>query len=318
MSGLSAATSRHAPSSLLTASRLSRTVAPPEDSTYDKGAAQAAALNALSKLHIDGLFTDLTLKCGATELKVHRSILCATSEWFVKICGGGFKVRFPKTKSEDINLTDIPQEAKSKVVLLPDDKEAAVAAMVHFCYHFTYNNSAHENKPMTFHIQIFSMGEKYLIPALSALALFKLEKSAADKFDSGDFTSAVKKTYELDDPKAELKQVIAKVSVEHAVDLFGSAAADDEKTATFRTMAAEIPEYALAVLRETNNVEKDKKDKGYRRYRCILNSGCSGHFVVDRTWAQREFVSTYYYNCQSCTMRYPFKESEEWEKHRAD
>lgn len=309
------ALSSHKVSSRITAPSL-RIAVPCEDTTYDKGAAQAAALNALSKLHIDGLFTDLTLKCGATELKVHRSILCATSEWFVKICGGGFKVSFPRLQAEDINLMGVLQEAKSNVVLLPDDKEEAVAAMVHFCYHFTYNHPVNETAPMTFHVRMFSVGEKYFIPALRSLAVFKLEKSAAVKWDTADFTSAVKEAYDIDDPKRELKESVTKISVEHSVDLFGSAAADGEKTTAFRTMAAEIPEYALAVLRETNNVEKHKKNKGHRKYRCILTSGCSGHFVVDRTWAQREFLNTYYYNCQSCTMRYPFKEGDEWEKHR--
>lgn len=39
-----------------------------------------------------GKYTDLRLECGEIELKVHRSIVCAQSEFFDAACHSGFKV----------------------------------------------------------------------------------------------------------------------------------------------------------------------------------------------------------------------------------
>lgn len=62
---------------------------------FDKDATQAAMVAALCKQRRDGLFTDVTVTHGPSGklFKAHKNVLCGMSEWFVKACTGGFKVR---------------------------------------------------------------------------------------------------------------------------------------------------------------------------------------------------------------------------------
>lgn len=62
---------------------------------FDKDAAQKAAWASISKLQKDDCFTDLIVKCGGKEHKVHKNVLCATSDWFKTACTGRFIVRSP-------------------------------------------------------------------------------------------------------------------------------------------------------------------------------------------------------------------------------
>ena len=45
----------------------------------------------LSTLLESGKYSDLTLKCGSRNWKVHKSVLCIQSDFFAKACDGNFK-----------------------------------------------------------------------------------------------------------------------------------------------------------------------------------------------------------------------------------
>ncbi len=53
---------------------------------------QKDLLSALNNLFSSSKYSDLTVRCGPDEYKVHRSILCLRSEFFAAACDGGFKV----------------------------------------------------------------------------------------------------------------------------------------------------------------------------------------------------------------------------------
>lgn len=42
-----------------------------------------------------GKYSDLTITVNERKWKVHKSVLCTQSEYFDKMCDGGFKVRPP-------------------------------------------------------------------------------------------------------------------------------------------------------------------------------------------------------------------------------
>ena len=50
------------------------------------------ALASLASLFNSGSWSDCTIKCGSTELKCHRAIICARSAFFERAFGGQFQV----------------------------------------------------------------------------------------------------------------------------------------------------------------------------------------------------------------------------------
>ena len=49
-------------------------------------ASKAITITNLVRLHLSEQYTDLTIVCGDTELKVHRAIVCPQSEFFRAAC----------------------------------------------------------------------------------------------------------------------------------------------------------------------------------------------------------------------------------------
>lgn len=51
-------------------------------------------MSGLENLFGPSKYSDLTVRCGEDEYKVHRAILCPRSDVFAAACDGGFKVQF--------------------------------------------------------------------------------------------------------------------------------------------------------------------------------------------------------------------------------
>lgn len=266
---------------------------------------------ALRKHHQDGLFTDVTVQKGrlGRRYKCHRSVLYAASEWFKKALTGGFKVCASPSddRSSRVKLTSY-QESQGGPIHLEDDVEDAITAMIQFCYCAEYDEPA--TSPMSFHVSMFAMGEKYFIPALQSFAVSRFKHSVATKWNIQDFAEAVRGTYEdTTDSHRLLKTAVIEASVEHEAELF-----DEDDESGFGVVAPELPNYTFDVLRKTNKAKKRNREvqrkAAVRKFRCQTN-GCAGHFVVDRP-----VVATYpqYFACMTCSRIHMFNDSQAWAK----
>lgn len=105
------------------------------------------------------------------------------------------------------------------MITLYGDDENAVSAMIDFCYRFEYSEPS--DLSMTFHVAMFAMGEKYMIPALQSLAGSRFKESMATKWSVKDFTTAVRAIYEdTTDSHRALRSAAVKASAEHYIELF--------------------------------------------------------------------------------------------------
>jgi len=83
-----------------------------------------------SEILQDGKYTDMTIKCGSTLFKLHKSIVCTQSKPLAAAFSGNFK------ESEDSTIT------------LQDDEPEAVDAMVHFLYEQNLDLKETENNSL--------------------------------------------------------------------------------------------------------------------------------------------------------------------------
>lgn len=101
--------------------------------------------------------SDITIKFSGREVRCHRIILCAASDYFKKLCGVGS--RFRERGEKEIELKD-------------DDDPDAVEAMLAYIYSFEYAEqfSARIDKAV-FHLNVYVTAKKYLIDKLANKAL---------------------------------------------------------------------------------------------------------------------------------------------------
>ena len=67
----------------------------------------------LTRLHLGGKYSDLTVKCNSREYNVHRAILCSRSGFFDGACSNQFR------------------EAQTGLIDLSEEDEEAVEHMIH-------------------------------------------------------------------------------------------------------------------------------------------------------------------------------------------
>ncbi|KAK3334164.1 hypothetical protein B0T19DRAFT_484060 [Cercophora scortea] len=183
-------------------------------------------MGSLHKLFENGLYSDLTIKCGPDEYKVHKAIVSTRSKFF-KACDNDFFV-----------------EGRTGVVELREVDPVAVKLMVHFFYHLDY---PHQDPPvkvedispgppstdavireledewngvviglkkkkkrmetyvatgrapnLSIHAKVYELGERYGIRGLKALALGKFKGELRYHSTSGDFLEAIEVVYSPD------------------------------------------------------------------------------------------------------------------------
>ncbi|KAI6859798.1 hypothetical protein KC338_g7209 [Hortaea werneckii] len=105
---------------------------------------QTDLLNALSALHANSKFSDLTITCNYRQWHVHRAILCSRSGFFDGACSNAFR------------------EANNRVIDLSDDNEDAVEQMIRFFYHLDYLNEPKEPRPTLFRHRVQSDARRRL------------------------------------------------------------------------------------------------------------------------------------------------------------
>ncbi|RYP48289.1 hypothetical protein DL768_005799 [Monosporascus sp. mg162] len=121
-------------------------------------------------------FSDATVLCNGKEFKAHKLILSAQSEFFSKAFAGDWK----ESDSGKIDLEEVDVNV--------------VEAMLHFMYHFDYNN-IHGASTMIFNAQVYSLADKYIIPTLKAQAKEKFKTAISTGWAMDDFPLAIAEVY---------------------------------------------------------------------------------------------------------------------------
>ncbi|KAM0717580.1 hypothetical protein Q7P37_007432 [Cladosporium fusiforme] len=183
------------------------------------------AQGSVGSLLESGKYSDLTLKCGNRSWKVHKSVVCLRSDFFAGACDGLFK------------------EPCTNVIDMSDDDEHALAAMIRFMYHDTYDTTVlpPDDHAIFLHIRVFALANKYFVAPLQDLAERKTVEELAN-WDTLVFAQAVKEIYALTahtTHSSTLRTAAVSIAHENATKLFGSG--DKAKYCLMRETLEESP-----------------------------------------------------------------------------
>ncbi|MCJ1450412.1 hypothetical protein MMC28_000743 [Mycoblastus sanguinarius] len=146
-------------------------------------------------------YSDLTVHCGPEEFKIHRAIVCPRSNFFDKLCSGGFKVRWSKSDARAVGylLMRLSQEAETNEIGLEEDDPPTVRRMLTYLYTLDYDDDgepaslkqyilngsdslktttvpeggAQRHAKLMNNVAVYAIAEKYDIPELKELAKTK-------------------------------------------------------------------------------------------------------------------------------------------------
>ncbi|KAH7174776.1 BTB/POZ protein [Fusarium flagelliforme] len=103
-------------------------------------------------------FSDLTVKCQDTQIKVHKVILACHSDHFKKMFTGEWK------------------ERTEKVIEIKDFEPLVVEAMLRFMYSFNYVGS--QQKDSLFHAKVGEIADYYMVDTLKNMAAENFRSTA--------------------------------------------------------------------------------------------------------------------------------------------
>lgn len=168
---------------------------------------------------------------------------------------------------------------------------SVVEAMLHFMYTFDYDASGsaqNSSSPMVFNVKVYSIADKYDVPALKSQAKQKFETAVETCWDMDDFPDAIAQVYHST-PSTDrgLREVISGAACEHVNELLLKQGFRDvlEETVGFASDIAQL----LAKRQKQNQGQSQRQ-----RYRC---PGCN------KQWEAVLSSGTYYY-CIHCGGRY--------------
>lgn len=154
------------------------------------------------RYYTSGAFSDLVVVCNGVEYKVHKLVLCSQSDFFNKACGPNFKVSRlqPRLLHVACKHTDCQKEGVDGKINLIDDDPLAVDAMLHYLYHFDYEEYSEPRQPnnaaaMMFSIRVYNIANKYLINPLKQIATKNFRRHALAEWQTAAFPEAVAEVY---------------------------------------------------------------------------------------------------------------------------
>ncbi|KAF6235108.1 hypothetical protein HO173_006735 [Letharia columbiana] len=190
-------------------------------------------------------YSDMTIRCGSKEYKVHRSVICPRSTFFAAACNGEF------------------MEAKSATITMNDDDLQAVENMLLYLYTLDYPDEEVPNVPadhgamdsslpphlrtisttteedtnvgttlgliegttlhdprMMNHALVYAVADKYDIPELKELAKCKFQTLARSKWPHDDLHAVTEIVFSTTpDQDMGLRQIILDICAEHFQDI---------------------------------------------------------------------------------------------------
>ncbi|KAK4963380.1 hypothetical protein LTR10_001008 [Elasticomyces elasticus] len=252
-----------------------------------RDAANTALLTDLSMLLTSGKHTDLKIKLGDHIWNVHKNIVCARSDFFVKACEGKFK------------------EADDGVVEIHDDDPTVIDKMIHYIYKTEYDDADTEVAPVLLNVRVVAAAEKYFVKFLAPFAVSKLKYHVEGAWETDAFVDAIGEAYTTThDSDRELRDTLLKVVVGRANMLFNK---EFEKYAHFQDMAAKTPSFSMEVAAWlAASLEKHTKFGTY----CCPNGGC------EEFRSNMEEGSTTSWECGQCSEWVHSKPYEWWQNYR--
>ncbi|KAK3634627.1 hypothetical protein LTR56_015207 [Elasticomyces elasticus] len=150
----------------------------------------------LESLRANEDFTDLSIICGLKTYKTHKSLVCAQSEYFRKVCNNP-SFRAPQV-TVNLGRMDAHGSYLHKVAEEHDDEEA-VKQMIDFFYTLDDPTPEHGDFPLTAYAQLFAIAVKYHVPGLRKIAVSGFN-AVSDGLcnghgDTTDFAQAIKVIY---------------------------------------------------------------------------------------------------------------------------
>ncbi|KAH0541720.1 hypothetical protein FGG08_003812 [Glutinoglossum americanum] len=146
-------------------------------------------------------YSDLKIRCEGQEFNAHKIVLCGQSKYFSAMCDGDWK------------------EGVDGVIELKEDDASVVKAMLHFLYRFDYDGSGNDQgrvSPMFFNSRVYSIADKYDVPALRLLAKEKFEEAVGTCWNMDDFVHVIPEVYDSTPPTDRgLRDIVVKVTHEH-------------------------------------------------------------------------------------------------------
>ncbi|KAK4618577.1 hypothetical protein CLAFUW4_12443 [Fulvia fulva] len=212
----------------------------------DQSDANGALRAGLIELHTTGALCDWTLKCGNATFRVHRTVMAANSDWFLKACSGGFK----EGSSDTIGLQEDDNE----------DAEDLIRSMIHFCYHGRCEDDG-IMKRLTHSVRMFAVAEKYLIEQLQDLAADRPSNHLLLRGrDYGeDMANAITEAYtNVSDPGNILRGTLVDYVATYSHLIFAEPNKSVEYAAV-REAICQMPEAAADILRAVAGADKTKE-----------------------------------------------------------
>ena len=172
---------------------------------------KSGIMTSLQSLWSSSQYSDMIVRSGSEEFKVHRAIVCPRSKFFAAACNGPFQVCHNKIRSGRICailLIHLVQEGRTGIITLRDDDTPTVRRMLKYLYTLDYDDtgeaadvakyahgkgasanlqattatdeeqSSADDPARNYHhllnnIAVYAIADKYDIPELEALAAKK-------------------------------------------------------------------------------------------------------------------------------------------------
>lgn len=163
-------------------------------------------------------FSDITIKCGCREFKVHKAVISFRSPFFEAACSDNFR----EGKEGVINLPTA-DELESTGGTEGDDPDT-IARMIEFFYEARY---ATDKDPLVIHAKVFAAATKFQVPSLKALSMFNfITKLTAIKHGNSEHTTDIAQAIKIahsttPEEVTELRDALADVLVKNG-ELSGS------------------------------------------------------------------------------------------------
>lgn len=162
--------------------------------------------------------------------------------------------------------------------------DAIVEAMIHFMYHFDYSNTQGIST-MVFNAQVYSLADRYMIPALKHLAKDKFATAIKTGWSMDDFLLAVDVVYSSSpEDDRGLRDLVVGVSGENLEMLL--------KNTGFQNLLGEKPKFAADIIMSGVSRKFGSENRA-RTYRC---PSCGNNIKIE--WHEGSYLY-----CIHCSAR---------------